>query len=545
MRSSRLACKGNDIVAKASLSWTFAAFLLAPFPSPATDRAAGGADIDRILDEGFNHSEAEKTAAYLTDRIGSRVTNSPGMRAAEDWTSEQLKSWGLKNSHKEAVPFGRGWSMLSSQVAMLAPRPLQLKAIPVAWTPGTNGTITAPIVFAPMEREADLERWRGKLAGKIVLISPPGAVAELTQPIFRRWTAEELTKLGDYRPATRTPAAAESLAATANFPPILDRFLKSEGALAWIKISREDYKAIHGEGEGYLVGQTPALPALEMAAEDYRRLVRLAADGTEPTLTMSTAVRYEDGDSNAHNVIADIPGSDSHAGYVMVGAHLDSWHAADGAMDDGAGVTITMEAARILSKLGVHPKRTIRFALFAGEEEGLVGSRAYVAQHIASRPIDARTDINGMARMANESFSWPLTPKAGYADIKAYFNLDIGSGRIRGASAFNSITALPLLKEWLSPFEKLGVTSFGVGAGDSGSDMTSFLDAGIPSVSFTPDYRDILSLHHTDSDTFDHLSMQDLHYNAVIIAGLLLNAANSEISLPALPMPRPNTERAP
>src|SRR4029077_11685249 len=184
-----------------------------------------------------------------------------------------------------------------------------------------------------------------------------------------------------------------------------------------------------------------------------------AADGTEPTLTMSTAVRYEDGDSNAHNVFADIPGSDSHDGYVMVGAHLDSWHAADGAMDDGAGVSITMEAARILSKLGLHPKRTIRFALFAGEEEGLVGSRAYVAQHIASRPIDARTDINGMARMVDESSSWPLTPKAGYTDIKAYFNLDIGSGRIRGATAFNSVTALPLLNEWLSPFEKLGVTS--------------------------------------------------------------------------------------
>ena len=545
MRSSRSICKANDIVPKTSLLWIFASILLAPLPSLAMDHADRGADMDRILDEGFNHSEVEQTAAYLTDRIGSRVTNSPGMRAAEDWTSEQLKSWGLKNTRKEAVPFGRGWSVLSSQVAMLAPRALQLKAIPIAWTPGTNGTITAPIVFAPMDHEADLERWRGKLMGKIVLISPPGAVAELTEPVFRRWTAEELSKLGDYQPVARTQAAAEIRTARANFPPILDRFLKSEGALAWIKISRDDYKAIHGEGGGYLIGQTPTLPALEMAAEDYRRLVRLAADGTEPTLTLSTAVRYEDGDSNAHNVIADIPGSDSHAGYVMVGAHLDSWHAADGAMDDGAGVTITMEAARILSALSVHPKRTIRFALFAGEEEGLVGSRAYVAQHIASRPIDARTDINGTQRGAAESTSWPIVPKTGYADLKAYFNLDIGSGRIRGATAFNSITALPLLKGWLSPFEKMGVTSFRVGASDGGSDITSFLDAGIPSVSFTSDYRDILSIHHTDSDTFDHLSMQDLRYNAVIIAGLLLNAANSEVSLPALPMPRPNTEPAP
>jgi hypothetical protein len=195
--------------------------------------------------------------------------------------------------------------------------------------------------------------------------------------------------------AHRGPAAPRSWTIRGPARLRLRIHLKSEGVLAWIKISREDYKAIHGEGEGYLLGQTPALPALEMAAEDYRRLVRLAADGTEPTLTMSTAVRYEDGNSNAYNVIADIPGSDPHAGYVMVGAHLDSWHAADGAMDDGAGVTITMEAARILLKLGLHPKRAIRFALFAGEEEELVGSRAYVAQHIASRPIDARTDING------------------------------------------------------------------------------------------------------------------------------------------------------
>ena len=494
--------------------------------------------MNRIIDEGFNHSQIEETVVYLADQIGSRLTNSPGMRKAEDWTASRLKTWGLSTVRREAVAFGRGWSIQSSQVTMVTPRALALTAIPIAWTPGTNGTITASIIVAPMETESDLERWRGKLAGKIVLISPPGSVAELTSPTFQRWTVEELRKVGEFKQETVSQSSIVSAAERPDFPPILDRFLKSEGALAWIKISREDYKAVHGEGYSYLQGQTPAIPALEMAAEDYRRLARLAAYGTVPVLSMTTDVQYYDSDASAYNTIADIPGTDPRAGYVMVGAHLDSWAAGDGAMDDGAGVAIAMEAARIISQLGIHPQRTIRFALFAGEEQWGVGSRAYVTRYIASRPIDARIDLNGLQKFVGQPHSWPILRKAGYGDIKAYINLDLGSGRIRGASASGNLVGVPLLQEWLKPFAKMGVTSFGPQSG-GGADGISFTNVGIPSVSFTPDLRDIISIHHTASDTFDHLSMEDLRYNAVIIAGLLVNAANSETSLPSMPLPRP------
>jgi hypothetical protein len=527
---------------KACLLSTSAALALA-----SSSLASGAPRIDQdeqinaILDEGFNHSQVEPTARHLTDYIGSRLTNSPGARAAESWTAAQLNSWGLANVHKEAVPFGRGWSILSSQVAMVSPRPLPLKAIPIAWTPGTDTVLTAPVILAPLANAADLAQWHGKLAGKIVLISPPGTVTELTQPIFRRWTPEELARMGDYHPVPPNSEATRAMIARADFQANLDGYLKNEGALAWAQISREDYKFLHGEGEHYLNGHSATLPAIELAAEDYRRLARLAADGAQPTMSISTQVRYDDSDPNAYNIIADVPGTDPHAGYVMVGAHLDSWHAADGAMDDGAGIVIEMEAARILTRLGIHPRRTIRFALFTGEEQGLTGSRAYVSQHIASRPIDSAPDLNAAQIGARQADSWPLALKPGHNDIKAYFNLDLGSGRIRAVNSLGNAMALPQLRQWSNPFEKMGVTGLGLGNG-GGSDATSFLEAGITAVSFTPDYRDILSIHHTDSDTFDHLSMEDLRYNAVIVATLLLEAADADTSLPAMPLPRPTKE---
>src|SRR5260221_3633315 len=329
--------------------------------------------VNRIADASFNHGQVVEPAPYLADRIGGRMTNSPSMRVAERWTMEQFKGWGLKNVHTEGFDFGRGWWIESSYVRMKAPRPLELRAIPVAWTPGTDGPKSATVIVAPMKAEKDFAEWKGKLAGKIVLVSWPAPPKDDGEAPFKRLADAEISKLDQYHQPKFDPDAKQKVIERVTFSSKLDAFLASEGAVAWVRMSRLDGRLVHGEGNGFRVGKTPKLPGLELAAEDYRRIARLAKTG-EVTLELDNRVHYEDADHNAYNVIAEIPGSDPKAGYVMAGAHLDSWIAGDGAADNGAGVAVVMEAARILNSLGLPPRRTIRFALWAGEEQGLFGS---------------------------------------------------------------------------------------------------------------------------------------------------------------------------
>jgi hypothetical protein len=271
------------------------------------------------------------------------------MRQAEAWTQAQLRAWGLKNVRKEGFGFGRGWSITSSSARMIAPRVIQLTAIPVAWTPPTSGAVTAPIVVAPMKRDRDFAKWRGKLAGKIVLVTLPDEGGEPTEPAFKRHTAEDLSKLDRFRQPEHDPDGFERRLDRMSFGKRLDAFLKAEGAVAWARMARREGKLLHGEGHGYRVGETPALPGVEIAAEDYRRLARLAKVGPPPQLELIHNVAYDDSDPNAYNIFADLPGTDPKAGYVMAGAHLDSWVAGDGAVDNAAGCAVVMEAARILA----------------------------------------------------------------------------------------------------------------------------------------------------------------------------------------------------
>src|SRR5262249_4889118 len=262
-------------------------------------------DINRVIDQGLNHSQVMQIAEHMDDRIGPRLTNSPQMRQAEAWTQQQFKSWGLRNVRKEAVPFGRGWAIVSSSVRMTAPRVIQLTAIPVAWTPGTGGTITAPVVVAPMKRERDFEAWRGKLAGRIVLITLPNDGSEPGEPAFKRLTSEDIAKLDKYREPDYDPASVNRIVKRVTFESKLDGFLKAERACAWARMSSRDGKLPHGEGRGFRAGTTPALPGLEIAAEDYRRLARLAKVGATPTLEINTVVQYDDSDPNAYNIFAE------------------------------------------------------------------------------------------------------------------------------------------------------------------------------------------------------------------------------------------------
>jgi hypothetical protein len=495
-------------------------------------------DLNRVIDQGLNHSEVMSTAQYLMDVIGSRMTNSPQMRKAEAWTQARFRAWGLKNVRKEGFPFGRGWSIVSSSVRMTAPRVIQLTAIPVAWTPPTSGTVSAPIIVAPLRRERDFEAWQGKLAGKIVLVTLPDDGSEPTEPPFKRLTGEDISKLDRYRQPEYDPAEVERRVKRDSFARKRDAFLKTERAVAWAQMSRRDGKLVHGEGYGFQVGQTPSLPGLEIAAEDYRRLARLAKLGPAPMLEINSNVKFDDTDAMAYNILAEIPGTDPKAGYVMAGAHLDSWAAGDGAADNGAGTAVVMEAARILSALGVRPRRTIRFALWAGEEQGLFGSLAYTEKYLATRPPAAGA---GAASASEEYVRWrhrfPIKPRPGHKDLVAYFNIDNGSGRVHGLYAEGNVAAVPLLRDWLRPFASMGADAV-VAVPTGGTDHVFMQAVGVPGYQFIQDPLDYGSrVHHTSIDTFDHLKAEDMRQASVVLAGLLLQAATSARTLPRMPVP--------
>jgi hypothetical protein len=491
--------------------------------------------VNRIADLGFNHGEVVETAEYLADRIGGRMTNSPAMRAAERWTAGKFSGWGLKDVRAEGYDFGRGWWIEASHVTMLTPRPLELHAIPIAWTPATVGALSAAVIVAPMNNDRDLADWRGKLAGKIVLVSAPNPAKDDVDAPFQRLGDAEIVKLDRFKEPVFDPDAKQKLIERLTFKTKLDDFLSLEGAVAWAQMSRSDDGLVHGEGYGFHVGKTPKLPAVELAAEDYRRLARLAKTG-EVRLSIESITHFEDADHSAYNILADIPGREAKAGYVMAGAHLDSWVAGDGAADNGAGVAVVMEAARILSVLGVHPRRGIRFALWSGEEQGLFGSSAYVEKHLAHRPTPSDPLLADLGPyFSNDTF--PVTTLPGFDELDGYFNIDNGSGKIRGIYAEGNFAATPILREWLAPFVSLGAVA--VVAEPTGATDHVFLSKlGLPAFQFIQDPLDYESrVHHTNLDTFDHLRALDLRQAAVILATVLLDAAEREAPLPRNVLP--------
>lgn len=518
-----------------------AALLATPVAAQSVDRVA----VNGIIDQGLNHSQVMQTAAYLTDRIGGRMTNSPQMREAERWAQQQFRDYGLSDVRAEGFEFGRGWSIVRSSARMTAPRPLDLRAIPVAWTPSTNGMISGGVIVAPISKIEDFDKWRGKLSGKIVMLSQPGTGSEPTEPAFRRWTSAELAERNTYSQPQHSPAAIERSLKTVNFANQLDAFLAEQGALAWVRISQRDGGLLHGTGYTYQVGATPKLAGMELAAEDYRRLARLALTDAPPTLELMSEVRFHDEDVNAYNILADIPGTARGTEYVMAGAHLDSWVASDGAVDNAAGSAVVIEAARILKALNVKPKRTIRFALWNGEEQGILGSLAYVDRHLATRAASNDPALTGLPDNRTWRSRWPIEPRAGYRDLVAYFNLDNGSGKIRGINAEGNVAAAPIFQEWLAPFASMGATTVSL-RNSGGTDHVYMQTVGVPGYQFIQDPLDYSSrLHHTSIDSYDHLKAEDLRQAAVILASFLLNAANRDEPLPRMPLPTQPTPSDP
>lgn len=515
------------------LSAALAAALAVPAAAQAPDRASTA----RILDEGLSRSQVMLTAQHLTDVIGPRLTNSPQMREAEKWTQAKFAEWGLRNVHKEGYDFGRGWWIERSSVRMVTPRPIQLTAIPIAWTPATTGTLSAPIVVAPMRRARDFAQYRGQLAGRIVLVSQPGSGSESTDPQFERLSGEDLAKLDTYTVPKFDPDADAKRLRRSDFEAQRDAFLKAEGAVGYATISYRDGKLVHGEGYMFQAGRSPSLPGVQIAAEDYRRLARLAKIGPAPTLEIDSVTHYDDSDTQAYNIFAEIPGTDPKAGYVMAGAHLDSWVAGDGATDNAAGSAVIMEAARILATLGVRPKRTIRFALWTGEEQALLGSLAWVEKNLATRGGPNDPPLTGERRYYEWPMRWPINPRPGFNDLAAYFNVDNGSGRFRGIYAENNPAAASIFQEWIAPFRGLGMTSV-VTSRTTGTDHVFMQAVGAPGFQFIQDPLDYETrTHHSSADTFDHLKADDLRQGSAILAAFLLNAANADRALPRPPMP--------
>ncbi|HET8646861.1 MAG TPA: M20/M25/M40 family metallo-hydrolase, partial [Vicinamibacteria bacterium] len=342
--------------------------------------------VTRIREEGMKRSRVMDTAQELTDVIGPRLTGSPSMRRANEWTRARLAEWGLANARVESWgPFGRGWSFERSVVSMVAPDTVPLIALPKAWTPGTGGPVRGKVKRVRIGTKADFERHKGKLAGLVLFLSPPRTLRAQERPTFTRYTEDELSSLSHFDVAAAADADGDDLRRNRRrFQRDLAEFLAQEKVLATVDVSERDGTLVRVMGAGSRdKDDSPGVPALVMAAEHYNRILRLVEKKQEVELEIDVKATFHDDDLMSANTLAEIPGAGDEV--VMAGAHLDSWHTGTGATDNAAGSAIVMEAVRILKALDVKPRRTIRIGLWSGEEQGLLGSRAYVQQHFAGR----------------------------------------------------------------------------------------------------------------------------------------------------------------
>jgi hypothetical protein len=512
-----------------------AALALLALPLQGVNADATDAQIARIVDEGLSHSEAMKNASELMDGIGPRLTNSENFDKAADWALAKFKRYGLTDAHRESYPFGVNWNLDSSKATMVEPRVKEMTAIAVAWSPPTNGTLSAPVILAPMSKKEHFDKWRGKLTGKIVMVSMPGEASQSDRPMFRRYSDKDLAELDKYDLPGDDLEPYKDFARRPAFALELSQFLQAEGALAIVRKAGRENGLVSGEGYNIDPANRLALPFMELSSEDYRRLARLETAGKPPVIQLAIVARTDATDIEADNLVASIPGSDPKAGYVMAGGHFDSWIAADGAADDGVPSVIVIEASRIIQSLGVKPKRSIRFVLWSGEEQGLLGSIAYIERHLATRPVDE--NLSGLDRFAQWTTAFPIAKGPEYDQLKAYFNLDNGAGKIRGIYAENNIAAEPLLKKWLAPFASMGAGTV-VASRTTGTDHEYMQAIGLPGFQFIQDPLDYGSrVHHSSIDTLDHAPPDDVRQAATVLAAMLWQAANADEVLPRPPLP--------
>jgi hypothetical protein len=489
------------------------------------------AAIQRIKDEGLQRSQVMDTAWYLTDVHGPRLTNSPNIRAAAGWASKRLTEWGIANVRQESWgPFGRGWSNEKFSASMVAPQSFPLIAFPRAWTPGTEGPVTAEVVAAPIRTEQDMTTWAGKLKGKVVLLGNITEVRALFTPLGRRFTTQELVDLEAQPVNARRGRGVRGGGPPAdpNFIVRVMQFLAKEGAVASLQpaTGRNDHGAIlvTNAPASYRDANPPAVvPQIMVATEHYNRIARLIDQKTPVQIELDVRNRFHGDTLDSFTLLGELPGTDRADEIVMLGAHFDSWHAGTGATDNAAGSAVMMEAMRILKATGLRMRRTVRLALWTGEEQGLLGSRAYVKQQFGDRET--------------------MVLKPAHAKVAGYFNMDNGSGAIRGVYLQGNDAVRPVFSAWLEPFRTLGMTTLSMRSVGS-TDHVAFDELGLPGFQFIQDPLEYgTHSHHTNMDVYDRLQGEDLMKNAVIVASFVYHAANRDALLPrkALPPARPRS----
>ena len=529
-----------------------AAFGQAPAPAPVPAPAvytAPKAEIDKIRDEGMNRSQVMQTLSYLTDVIGPRLTGSPNMKRANEWTRDTMAKWGMQNAHLESWgPFGRGWTLKAFRADVVDPQFIRVAAYPKAWSPSTSGAVTGEVVFLDAKTNADLAKYKGQLKGKIVLVSGIRPLKAIDKPLMSRFTDEDLAKMAaEADPAKgddfdeSKPEMIKKIVEYFNQQAERMKFLIDEGAAVMVDNSGGGSGGtFFVQGAGVAAGmpadaktlddlfnsaalapqrkgaEANMLPQMTMATEDYNRLVRMIQLGAKPTMTVEINAQYLDDDPMGYNTVAEIPGTDPKLKdeVVMLGGHMDSWHAGTGATDNGAGVAVAMEAARIIQAAGLKPRRTIRVALWSGEEQGIYGSSAYVKQHFGEKK-------NGS-----------LVKGADYDKLSAYYNLDNGTGRIRGVYMQGNSAVKPIFEAWLSPFGDLGAKTLTI-SNTGGTDHLSFDAVGLPGFQFIQDTVEYNSrTHHSNQDVFDRIQADDMKQAATIMAAFVYQTAMMDQKLP-------------
>ncbi len=497
--------------------------------------------ISRIRYEGFHNSKVMDFATGLMDSIGERLTGSPNMKRANEWTRDQLTAMGLSNAHLEVWgPFGRGWANQYVNARMTVPDITPLLVYAKAWTPGTNGVVSGKCVRVSVEDKKDFEKYRGKLAGMIVIFGPDADAKPITEAPFKRLSDDDLAKISDYMVSDERPMFNPAeIARRRQLTKDANQFFAEEKVLAVIDHSRQTSgggTVFVQSGGSYKIGETTTVPQLTIALEQWTRIARLLQQKKEVTLELNVVNNFYDDDPMQYDTIAEIPGSDKKDEVVMLGAHLDSWHAGTGATDNGAGTIVMMEAMRILKALDIKPRRTIRIGLWSGEEQGLLGSQYYVEQHFGSRPhMDNDPDLKGQPTLLRRQ-AGPVSVKPEQAKVSAYFNVDNGTGKLRGVYLQENEAVAPIFEAWMKPFKDLGMTTLTM-RNTGGTDHQSFDAVGIPAFQFIQDPIEYETrTHHSNMDVYDRLLPDDLKQISVIVASFVYETAMREQMLPRKPI---------
>ncbi|MDP6579232.1 MAG: M20/M25/M40 family metallo-hydrolase [Vicinamibacterales bacterium] len=497
------------------------------------------ATLAAIRDEGLRGSQAMEHISWLSDVYGPRVTGTPAIEQARVWTMEKLREWGLANVHEERFAFGHGWSLVRFHAHMIEPQVMPLIGYPKSWSSSTDGTVTAVVTRVDIQSDRDFDAYRGRLRGKIVLPQAEREVRLLEGDVVLRMTEEQLDE------ASRTqvpPAATEPDRSDGpSFTDRLQQFYLDEGVVAVLDRGRDGFMMGAGSGLPYQTQRTDGgtifvgnggprgenagtrVPSVTLAVEHYNRMVRILDRRPPVRVELHVETQFHtEADAveqmNAFNILAEIPGTDLADQVVMIGAHFDTTHAGTGATDNAAGVAAMMEVMRILQAVEARPRRTIRLALWGAEEQGLLGSREHVRRHFGDRDTMR-------LRPAHETLS-------------GYFNLDNGSGRLRGIWLQENFAVAPVFEEWIASMSDLGVTTLGPRS-VSGTDHVAFDEVGLPGFQFIQDRLEYNSrTHHSNMDVVDRVQRDDVVQMAVVAASFAFNTAMRDELLPRKAVPR-------